>query len=870
MSLDKLKNLRNEKIKMQIKIGWQKMEKKTLNLKKLNVLLFVFIFVFSNVSQAGPISRVRGAWNSWWHGTEKVADDVAKDGKRAAKGSTVNPNLVTQNADGITVVRLADVITKIKPDKNVLGIELVAAKVARVLMRRSKAAPVIVAEAGTGKTANVAGMQHMIDIKHPAVAPLHGKQLYFFNILALTGGTELRGSFEKRLAHILADMALPENANKILVVDELENVLKDKELGVKFLEAMKSYLTSDMQAKLIFNITPGPYETLMKDPQLIRRMIPIYVKPPTDAIVINILMNTARAAEEIDGVKISSHEVSQILTLSKKHPTLKNPDVALTIMNDAINNAIADRLSGSIEITELSHGLQGIQGEIQLISNMRREGIAQAYGPHYDLQLEDLFKRQSTISGVIESYESSRRITDELRSQMLAKIERRKQFYKQLDENKKNDSFGGEVDPQQEIDKLSAQIQSLGEQIQEKNNLLMAFEIKEEHIVDAAMVVLNRDRNFIRNNMIASQARTNTVNSIAEKTHGRFKNAITAIVRRELSQRRLNEDGGIPAFLIVSPSSTDSAMLVKAVSKEITGAEPYTINAASVNSHHALANHRGADAGTAASDKSEGLLIKDALKTGGSLGVLFSGIENAISELVDFANVILTDRFLLSNRGEKVGFERSTMFLTVSGMPSLTNAQTQYINGLDSESARQLYLKKQIKKYYRSRASQNQGEGLRPIDPNFLEKLYVIYLNEVLTDAQAKAVVAETLKSRALKKVLAENIEISLDFTDEAVDYLFAQLKRSGSNDVNRVLVNDVMGVIDDAMQPQHGNPQIIPGDHVVVSAENGRLKFSTVEWADKSRRADTISTLNLQNRSGSGRTDKSREALEKALKLVR
>jgi ATP-dependent Clp protease ATP-binding subunit ClpA len=840
--------------------------------KNLNVLVFVFIFGFSNVSHAGGTDRIIDLFKRFFKSADSTLDDAARkseeavDGVKGSKSAArkTNPNLVTENANDAKEVHLSDFIMKVTAKADVEGADVFSAQVARILMRKSKAAPITVADAGTGKSVNIQYLQHLINVKSPLVKNLHGKDIYLLNIYDLVGGTGLQGSLEERFGAILKEMAQPENANKIIVIDELENVLGSK-LGKEFLESMKSYLTSDMNVKLIFNITPEPYDKLMKDPQLVRRMSPIYKKEPSIAVVRRILRNIRNSADIIDGVKISNEQIEQILALSKTHPTLKNPDVAITMINDAINNVIADRATGSLKIVKLESGLEDIQAEIDTILGMRQEGVSKAFGPFYDQKLIELRDKEKTIKGVVDSYNESFRVTETYRDLLLKKIDQRKKLYERLSLNKKNDNLGGEVNIETQIDDLSLEIQNLSEKIKDQDPLLVSSDLTEGHIVEAAAVILNKDERFVKLRINGPEAREVVVDRIAEKLAGRHKQAVNAIVRRELTQRRLGDNGGIPAFLILNKSSAEADQLAKTVVEDLTGASPYRIDSLEIKDRHSLNKHEGSDTGLIGSDV-EGAIYKEARMTGGHIGVLFSGIQNAISDVLDLADRILSSRILTSNRGDRISFTRSTMFLTLSDFTELTVEQKAILNALPNETAQQNYLRKFVKEQYHGKAKPGEfSESATQMSDQLLDKLYVIYLDDAsILDDHFKAILAETLKSKALKKAFeADDLLLNIDFEDSAIDYLFNVLRESGSNDINRVLVTEVMGFIDDLRQSK----QIISGDRLIISVERNRLAAETLDWADGSRRAHAMKqSLSLQPGTLKPKTE---EALEKALKLI-
>ena len=840
---------------------------------KMQMMIFASIFCFTNVSHAGVLSRAAEWAKSFWSSSDEVANGARNSGRQSdgpngtrrdqTAPQSQNPNAVTENAEGAVQVKLSDFINKVRPKADVVGADYFSAQISRILMRKSKAAPIAVAEAGTGKSANVEYLQHLIDTRNPMVSNLHGKELYFLDIYKLMGGTELRGAFEKKLASILEEMALPENANKIIVIDELENVLNN-ELGTKFLESMKSYLTSDMNTKLIFNITPGPYDKLMKDPQLVRRMSPIFKDPPSTGVVRNILLNIRNAAELTDGVKISNEQVEQILRLSETHPTLRNPDVAITMINDAINNALADRRSGSLQIVKLRTGLQSIDGEIAQILGMRAEGVARANGPHFDKKLAKLIAKKETIESVIQNYDESFRVTEGFRQELEELIAQRVALKRQEQENIVNRRIG-DVDVDLQIDDLNVKIEELSDKIRAENPLLVSMDLQENHIISSAMTILNRDQRFVSRHLNGPELRQTIVDRISDTLFGRHQQAINSIVRRVTAQFRLGADGGVPAFLILNKSGAEADRLANAIATDLTGAAPYKIDGLDIKDRFSMNKHIGSDVGTVGSD-AEGAIYEQARKTGGHFGMLFSGVHNGVKDLLDFAEKVLKNPSQqMSNKGARTNFEKSMMFLTESSVPELSAGQKALLNELPTETAQQTYLKEHVKTHFRHKLGQSEfNSDAARISPELIDNLHVIYLdNSTILDDQFKAIISETLKSRAVQNALDSSIEISTEFSDEAVEFLFRILKQSGSTDVNRILVNEVMGFIDDLIQ----NRQVVSGDYLVIGVENNRLVAQPMDWADGTQRAAAFQHVEELNQPAM--QPEARQRLQEALRLI-
>lgn len=809
--------------------------------KKIQIFVVIFSMTFSQVSYAGPFTGLLERLRAASHALFGTADDAARDTVRstpiARQGDDAGRLVGETVGDNGTI--LDQILTKVVANANIIGSDILIAKAARILRRKSKAAPVIVAPAGSGKSANIQAMQHAIDTRNPDVENLWGHELYFLNINSLIGGTSHRGDLEKKFSSILVELAKPENANKIIVIDELENVLKNQ-YGKEFLESLKSYFTSDMPVKFIFNITPGPYDELMKDPQLVRRMFPIFNQAPGLAVVRRILLNLSRAAEEIDGIKVSSEQIESILRLSQLNTQLSNPDVAITMFNDAVLNAVADLATGSDQIRQIRVAVQNIQGQIDIIENMRNQDVVYAFGPYYDRELAELERKKQLGQGIMDSYNASRRQSEISRNALRQKISERANLTTQLRTAKLNNNVALVNELETQIELLAADIDKLGQEITDINPFLMAGQLKEEHIVDSAAANLNANEDYVLR-QIRAESRAQVVERVSSRIYGQHKQAIASIVRRSKSLKALGQQGDIPAFLIVHNRSSEGDKLVKEVVSDITGHSPFKVDSLEIKTSHDMARIQGSTQGLIGSGV-EGPLYKQARITQGRLGLLFSGVEMAIADMLNFAEEILKNKVVRSNMNQDIDFSQSHVFLTAGGMPPLTDAQRLELDGLTSEFERQALLRRYIKENFQGRINpENPLATSVPMNDELLEKLHIIYLDEVhLLDEQKKAILADNLRDRALQVAVGQEMQISMEFSDEAIDLLYQRLVSSSSANVSDLIANDVIGFVDDLIQ-RH---DIIPGDHIVFGVRNGQITAEPLAWVGRNRPTRLIENM--------------------------
>jgi ATP-dependent Clp protease ATP-binding subunit ClpA len=217
-----------------------------------------------------------------------------------------------------------------------IGRELEVERVIQVLCRRRKNNPLLVGEAGVGKTAIAEGLAWRI-VKGDVPEILEKSNVYSLDMGALLAGTKYRGDFEQRLKAVLKQ--LKANANAILFIDEIHTLIGAGSASGGTLDAsnlLKPALASG-QLKCIGATTYNEYRGIFeKDHALSRRFQKIDVVEPTIAQTIEILKGLKSRFEEHHGVKYSSGAITAAAELSAKFINDRHlPDKAIDVIDEA-------------------------------------------------------------------------------------------------------------------------------------------------------------------------------------------------------------------------------------------------------------------------------------------------------------------------------------------------------------------------------------------------------------------------------------------------------------------------------------------------------------------------------------------------------
>ncbi|KRN12243.1 ATPase AAA-2 domain-containing protein [Fructilactobacillus fructivorans] len=215
----------------------------------------------------------------------------------------------------------------------VIGRDKETARAIEVLNRRGKNNPVLIGEAGVGKTAIVEGLaQKIADGTVPQ--KLQNKQVIQLDMVSMVQGTGVRGQFEKRMQQLIKEVQ--SNRNVILFIDEIHEIMDagNAEGGMDAGNVLKPALArGDFQ--LIGATTMKEYRDIEKDSALSRRLQPIMVKEPTVDQSIKILKGLQNRYENYHLVKYADKAVKAAATLSDRYISDRYlPDKAIDLLDE--------------------------------------------------------------------------------------------------------------------------------------------------------------------------------------------------------------------------------------------------------------------------------------------------------------------------------------------------------------------------------------------------------------------------------------------------------------------------------------------------------------------------------------------------------
>ena len=255
-----------------------------------------------------------------------------------------------------------------------IGREREVERVLQILSRRSKNNPVLVGEAGVGKTAVAEGLAARL-AAGTVPDSLQGRRLLSLDLTALVAGTKYRGEFEERVNTLLAEVRRA--GNVILFLDELHNIVGagSAEGAVDAANILKPALSRG-ELQVVGATTPEEYRRYIeKDAALERRFQPVRVEEPTPAQAMEILRGLRPRYEQFHSVTIADEALEAAVELSRRYlPDRYLPDKAIDLVDEG---AARLRLAGEC----VPAGLRALAGRAE---QTRREKLQAAAEEDYE------------------------------------------------------------------------------------------------------------------------------------------------------------------------------------------------------------------------------------------------------------------------------------------------------------------------------------------------------------------------------------------------------------------------------------------------------------------------------------------------------
>jgi len=311
----------------------------------------------------------------------------------------------------------SDLTQKVREHKidPIIGRDEEIERVIEILCRKTKNNPVLIGEAGVGKSAVVEGLaQAIVNGNVPDL--LKNKNVFSLELGSLMAGTQFRGAMEEKLKDAIETII--SSGNIIVFIDELHTLAQaGGEKGeISPADMLKPYLARGELQTIGATTTDEYRKFIEKDKALERRFQPIMVNPPTVPQTISILKGLRDAYEAFHKVKISDEAIEAAATLSDRYIMDRSlPDKAIDLIDEASSKA---KVSGSSTPTPLKQK----SDELNRLENDKKEAIVSQNFEKAASIRDEIKKVSEELEKIKSSYNEEKQSTTTIGFDDVAKV----------------------------------------------------------------------------------------------------------------------------------------------------------------------------------------------------------------------------------------------------------------------------------------------------------------------------------------------------------------------------------------------------------------------------------------------------------------
>ncbi|MEW6444349.1 MAG: ATP-dependent chaperone ClpB [bacterium] len=614
-------------------------------------------------------------------------------------------------------------------------------RVIRILSRRTKNNPVLIGEAGVGKTAIVEGLAQRV-VRGDVPEGLKDKTIYQLDLGSLVAGAKYRGEFEERLKAVLK--AVETSAGRILLfIDELHNIVgAGRAEGSMDAGNLLKPMLARGELHCIGATTLDEYRKhVEKDPALERRFQPVLVQEPSVEDTVSILRGLKERFEVHHGVVIRDSALVAAAVLSHRYITDRFlPDKAIDLIDEAAAMIRTDIDSLPSELDETTRRIMQLEIEKEALKK-EKDRASRERREHLDQELSGLKEKADGMRAQWDAEKAELQKLQALRSEIEETRRAIEQAERQYDLNKAAELRYGKLQGLerrlQEIDEKMAQSR--------KGKKLLKEEVTEEEVSE---IVSKWTGIPVTRIMESEREKLLRLDEILHRRVVGQDEAVQAVADAVLRARSGLKDPKRPigSFIFLGPTGVGKTELARTLAEALFDTEEnmIRIDMSEYMEKHTVSRLIGAPPGYVGYE--EGGQLTEAVRRRPYCVILFDEIEKAHLDVFNVLLQIMDDGRLTDGQGRTVDFKNAVIIMT-------SNVGSLYLlEGVNDQGEIEEKAKTQVMQALRS-----------SFRPEFLNRVDEIVLFKPLTMAEIKQIIElmldqirARLKDRAVRLALSE------------------------------------------------------------------------------------------------------------------